>query len=111
MSKPKTTRALVLVDLPQHGLKAGWLVDAEAPFIDALHKSGEVDPMPGAVTYAEGQGAKIVQRPQAVREAAADPATDFQDTQPAADASAELPADPPADPAAEPAKPARKRAR
>jgi hypothetical protein len=94
MSKQQTTdRALVLVDLPQHGLKAGQLVDAEAPFIAALHKAGEVDPHPSAVQHAQAQGAKIVQRPEAVREAAADPAADFPDTQPAADA----PADPPAD--------------
>jgi hypothetical protein len=85
MSKPQTTvRALVLVDLPQHGLKAGHLVDAEAPFIEALQKSGEVDPHPAAVEHAQAQGAKIVQRPEGVREVAADSGADFADTQPAA---------------------------
>jgi hypothetical protein len=70
MAKPKikaadapTTRARVLVDNLSFGLKIGQIFEAEKSVMDGLVKSGDVDPHPDAVAYAESQGAELVVQP------------------------------------------------
>ena len=55
----KLTAALVLCDVASHGLKAGTIVEASAAVIDALKKTGEVDPHKDAVAAARDRGAAV----------------------------------------------------
>lgn len=56
----KLAKALVLVDVHGHGLKAGQIVEASADTIKSLTQQGSVDPNKEAVAYAASQGAKEV---------------------------------------------------
>lgn len=53
----KLLLALVLCDISAHGLKAGQLLEAQPDTVDALKKSGEVDPHKDAVKAALERGA------------------------------------------------------
>lgn len=66
----KLAIALVLTDIPSHGLKAGQLLEASPELIAALAKVSEVDPHKDAVAYARGQGAAVVR--SGVEQAAAE---------------------------------------
>lgn len=56
----KLVLALVLCDVVAHGLKAGQLLEAQPDTVDALKKSGEVDPHKEAVKAAAERGAEKV---------------------------------------------------
>ncbi len=56
----KLNAARVLCDIPSHGLKAGQIVEASPDLIQALAKSGEIDPHKDAVAYARSEGAAVV---------------------------------------------------
>jgi hypothetical protein len=56
----KLATALVLCDVPAHGLKAGQLLEASAETIKLLAMSGEVDPHKSAVDAATKAGAHKV---------------------------------------------------
>lgn len=58
MNKPTT--ALVLCDVPAHGLKAGCLVEAESTTVKALAADGSVDTNKEAVAYARSQNAPLM---------------------------------------------------
>lgn len=50
---PAVIEARALVDLPEHGAKAGALIAADPAVIEALAALGSVDPHPDAVAYAK----------------------------------------------------------
>ncbi len=56
----KLSTALVLCDVPAHGLKAGQLVEAQASVIKSLAEAGSVDPHKDAVAAARDRKAKQV---------------------------------------------------
>lgn len=60
MAAPKLTQALVLVDIPAHGVKAGQLLQATAATVEALARNGEVDTAKAALAHATEQGAESV---------------------------------------------------
>lgn len=51
--------ALVLCDVPAHGLKAGHLLEASAGVIQSLQEAGDVDPHKDAVANARANGAPV----------------------------------------------------
>ena len=55
----KPNAALVLCDVPAHGLKAGQLLEGSAGLIQSLQQSGDVDPHKDAVAHARGSGAAV----------------------------------------------------
>lgn len=55
----KMITALVLCDVPVHGLKAGQLVEAGADTMKELQNSGSVDPHKDAVAAARVAGAEM----------------------------------------------------
>lgn len=56
----KNTLALVLCDVPAHGLKAGNLLEADAALVKALVAEGLADPHKDAVAAATARGADKV---------------------------------------------------
>lgn len=60
MAKLALMPALVLVDTPQHGLKCGQIVEADAGLMKQLQAAGAVDPHKEAVAHAAAHGAKRV---------------------------------------------------
>lgn len=56
----KLILAVALLDIAAHGVKAGQILEAESPTIEALKKDGQVDPHKEAVAYARSQDAKQV---------------------------------------------------
>lgn len=55
----KMITALVLCDVPVHGLKAGQLVEASTETMKELQNSGSIDPDKGAVNAARAAGATV----------------------------------------------------
>lgn len=55
----KMITALVLCDVPVHGLKAGQLVEASADTMKELQNSGSVDPHKDALAAARNAGASV----------------------------------------------------
>jgi len=71
MATAKSLIARVLVDILQHGLRAGQLVEAEPALIEQLKSSGAVDPHEDAVAYARSEGAAVVKIEPAAKPAKA----------------------------------------
>lgn len=58
MNKP--TNALVLCDVPGHGLKAGAILEAESTTVKALIADGSADGNKESVAYARSQNAPVM---------------------------------------------------